>query len=124
MKDYGREFHIAFFQVGGIFYLEGGAFDESCAQCVRGCSCFRLRLIFNEEKGIIDQLHLKWIGAGNKNEGASMSETMVLSGGQTVLLFSLLVCLLGTSLLTFFGELIMKAIIPKSIAKNEKGNAW
>ena len=79
---------------------------------------------YMREKGIIDQLHLKWIGAGNKNEGASMSETMVLSGGQTVLLFSLLVCLLGTSLLTFFGELIMKAIIPKSIAKIEKGNAW
>ena len=55
MEDYGREFHIALFQVGDIFYLEGGAFDESCAQRVRGCSCFRLRLIFNEEKGIIDQ---------------------------------------------------------------------
>ena len=72
------------------------------------------------EKGIIDQLHLKWIGASNKNEGSSLMEIMVLTGGQTVMLFVLLSGILGLSLLTLCGELIIRAIHKV----NRRNHAW
>ena len=69
------------------------------------------------EKGIIDQLHLKWIGAGNENE--DLMEIMVLTGGQTVMIFVLMTCFLGLSVVTFIAELILRAIQTKS-----RNRAW
>ena len=62
------------------------------------------------EKGIIHQLHLKWIGSNNL-QGGSEAEIMVLTGGQTVLLFVLLIGILAISLVTFCGELVVKAVL-------------
>ena len=62
------------------------------------------------EKGIIHQLHMKWIGSDN-TQGESEAEIMVLTGGQTVLLFVLLIGILAISMVTFCGELVVKAIL-------------
>ena len=74
------------------------------------------------EKGIIDQLHLKWIGASNENEGSEFMQIMVLTGGQTVMLFALLGGILGASLVTLCGELIFRAIMPT--ATHKRSHAW
>ena len=76
------------------------------------------------EKGIIHLLHLKWFGVGTEKGGSETMEKTVLNAGQTVMVFALLLCILGTSLAVLCGELIFKSIHTNRSDKTRKNYAW
>ena len=57
------------------------------------------------EKGIEQQLYLKWIGAGALASGATL-DAIVLTPGQVILIFSLMMVVYGVTLVLFCGEVV------------------
>ena len=66
-----------------------------------GVSCMR-------ERGVEDLLHQRWIGAGTQNEGAFALEKDVLTPGQVVMVFALMMVIYGISLVFLGTELTVK----------------
>ena len=57
------------------------------------------------EKGVEQQLYLKWIGVSDQDDSATMS-AIVLAPGQVILIFALMMVVYGVTLVLFCGELV------------------
>ena len=57
------------------------------------------------EKGIEQQLHLKWIGVSEQDNSATMN-AIVLTPGQVILIFAMMMVVYGVTLFLFCGELV------------------
>ena len=70
------------------------------------------------EKGIEQQLYLKWIGVSEQDNSATLN-AVVLTPGQVILIFSLMMVVYGVSLVLFCGELVasktgnMRGFLPR-----------
>ena len=62
------------------------------------------------ESGLMDYLALKWQGKGIPGTGGSGSDLMILSVGQVVLIFIVMLCMFGVTAIVFILEIISKAI--------------
>ena len=58
-----------------------------------------------QEKGIEQQLRLKWIGAGEQDQGATL-KAIVLNPGQVILIFAVMMVVYGVTLVLFCGEVV------------------
>ena len=61
------------------------------------------------EKGIEQQLRLKWIGVGEQDQGATLN-AIVLNPGQVILIFALMMVIYGVTLVLLCGEVLTSKI--------------
>ena len=66
---------------------------------------FKHSELYIRERGMEQQLQLKW-APNVKGSGSSLTEKIVLTGGQTFVIFMILLGAFGVALLFLFGEMI------------------
>ena len=75
------------------------------------------------EKGIEQQLYLKWIGVSKQDNSATLN-AIVLTPGQVILIFSLMMVVYGVTLVLFCGELVASKTRIMRAHYRQRGYLW